>query len=171
MSTAQIEHWLQGPVPGIPALLQPVAHAILQARAEIKRTVSDFPGSLLWEQPAGNASVAFHIQHMAGVLDRLFTYARGEQLSAQQFSYLAAEGKQDASITIESLLAHLDQQVEKALAQLKATDPTTLTDARGVGRKQTPSTVMGLLFHAAEHSMRHNGQLLVTAKVVAAGIS
>ena len=168
MSTAQIEHWLQGPVPGVPALLQPVAHAILQARDEVKGTVSGFPENLIWQQPAGNASVAFHIQHLAGVLDRLFTYARGEQLSEQQFSYLKAEGKQDPSVTITSLLSHLDEQVEKALAQLKATDTNTLTDIRGVGRKKTPSTVMGLLFHAAEHSMRHNGQLLVTAKVVIA---
>lgn len=170
MSTAQTEYWLQGPVPGIPALLQPVAHAILQARAEVKTTVSDFPGNLIWKQPTGNASIAFHIQHIAGVLDRLFTYARAEQLSQEQFTYLAAEGKEDAAVTIASLLTHLDEQVEKALVQLKATDINTLTDVRGVGRKQTPSTVMGILFHAAEHSMRHNGQLLVTAKVMTAGV-
>ena len=168
MSTAQIEHWLQGPVPGIPALLQPVAHAILQARAEIKRALADFPEELIWKQPAGNASIAFHLQHIAGVLDRLFTYSLGEQLSQEQFNYLAAEGKQDHSITIASLLSHLDQQVDKALAQLKETDPNRLTETRGVGRKQTPSTVIGTLFHAAEHTMRHTGQLLVSAKFITA---
>jgi uncharacterized damage-inducible protein DinB len=168
MSTAQIEHWLQGPVPDVPALLQPVAHAILQARAEVKKALTDFPDDRIWQQPAGNASVAFHLQHFPGVLDRLFTYARGEQLTQDQFRYLAAEGKPDTSITIASLLAHLDQQVEKALGQLKSTDTNTLTHTRGVGRRQTLSTVIGILFHAAEHSMRHTGQLLVTVKVVAA---
>ena len=70
------EYWLRGPVPGIPALLQPVAHALLQAREEVNALMLGFPADLLWEQPAGLASAGFHLQHLAGVLDRLFTYAQ-----------------------------------------------------------------------------------------------
>lgn len=166
MVTTSPEYWLRGPVAGVPALLQPVAHALLQAKAEVRQCLADFPEELIWRQPAEMASVAFHLQHLSGVLDRLLTYAKGEQLSPQQLSYLSAEGRQDASVRLSFLLDHFDQQVDKAILQLKNTDPASLTEPRGVGRKQIPSTVIGLLFHAAEHTMRHTGQLLVTTMVL-----
>jgi len=87
-----MEYWLSGPVENIPSLLQPVAHALLQAREEVRESVKDFPQSLLWHRPGGAASVGFHLQHLTGVLDRLFTYARGEHLNHQQLEYLKAEG-------------------------------------------------------------------------------
>ena len=164
---ATSEFWLSGPIPVIPSLLQPVAHALLQARREIEEALSAFPSTALWEQPKGVASVGFHLRHIPGVLDRLFSYARGEQLNEQQLNYLKGESIEDNSITTETLLTGLHEQVEAALKQLKETDSDTLTDVRRVGRKQIPSNVIGLLFHAAEHTMRHTGQLLVTARMVA----
>ncbi|PTX18495.1 uncharacterized protein DUF664 [Pontibacter mucosus] len=162
------EAWMSGPVEGIPPLLQPVAHALLQAREEVHTYLEGFPDKLLWERPAGVASVGFHLQHLKGVLDRLFTYAQRQQLSEEQLSYLYAEGKPAANQTyqVQDLLKAYDEQVDKALEQLKTIDESALTDFRGVGRKQLPSTVQGLLFHAAEHTMRHVGQLLVTAKIL-----
>lgn len=160
------EVWMRGPVPGIPPLLQPVAHALLQAQEEIHALLTDFSGSLLWQQPAGVASVGFHLQHITGVLDRLFTYAAGHALSDQQLAYLSAEGKPDEHLSVTLLLDALDVQVNTSLAQLKGMDEQHLTDARTVGRKQLPSTVIGLLFHSAEHTMRHTGQLLVTVTVI-----
>ena len=118
----------------------------------------------LWDRPAGVASVGFHLQHLAGVLDRLLTYARGEALSGRQLDALRAEGEPDDALTAAELVAAFARQVDAALAQLRTTDPATLTDARGVGRQQVPSTVVGLLVHAAEHTTRHTGQLLVTAR-------
>ena len=162
----QPEVWMRGPVEGVPALLQPVAHTLLQAQEEIHVLMENFPEALLWQQPAGVASVGFHLQHITGVLDRLFTYAAGQSLSATQLSYLAEEGKQVTGITVSSLLTALDTQMTSAITTLKVTDGNRLTDFRGVGRKQLPSTVMGLLFHAAEHTMRHTGQLLVTVKTL-----
>ena len=85
------EAWLRGPVPGIPSTLQPVAHALLQAREEVEALMEGFPAQKLWEPPAGVASVGFHLQHFSGVLSRLFTYARGESLDAAQREALAAE--------------------------------------------------------------------------------
>lgn len=155
---------MSGPVDNIPALLQPVAHALLQANLEINELMQDYPEALLWEKPSGVASPGYHLQHVSGVLDRLFTYARGEQLSARQFAALAEEGQ--PVVSLHELLDHFNAQVHKALVQLSVTPESTLTDFRGVGRKQLPSTVLGLLFHAAEHTMRHAGQLLVTVKVV-----
>lgn len=166
--TSLPEVWLRGPLEGVPPLLQPAAHALLQAQEEIHRLMEGFPEALLWEQPAGVASPAFHLQHMAGVLDRLFTYANGQQLSPQQLDYLAAEGKQAAGISLAQLLTQFDKAIEQAITRIKNTDPAILTDTRGVGRKQVPSTVLGLIFHSAEHTMRHTGQLLVTVQVIRA---
>jgi uncharacterized damage-inducible protein DinB len=164
---SKTEVWLRGPLKGIPALLQPVAHALLQAREEINELMTDFPDVLLCEKPAGMASPGFHLEHMAGVLDRLYTYARGEQLNQQQLDYLAAEGK-NVDIKVDELLAHFNRQVDIAIKQLSETDEATLTEFRGVGRAKLPSTVIGLLVHSAEHTMRHVGQLLVTTMVLLA---
>lgn len=145
-------------------MLQPVAHALLQARAEVNERLIGFPAEKLWEKPGGMASVGFHLQHMRGVVDRLFTYARGEKLSEAQLEALRAEGV-PADVSVEDLLRAFDEQVDKALAQLKATPAEDLLAARGIGRKQIPTNVLGLVFHAAEHTMRHLGQLIVTAAV------
>jgi len=159
------EVWLRGPLEGIPALLQPVAHALLQAREEINELMQGFPDALLWERPAGMASPGFHLQHMAGVLDRLYIYAKGGQLNQKQLDYLGAEGE-NVDVKISQLLEHFNKQVDIAIKQLSETDKEILTEVRGVGRANVPSTVIGLLVHSAEHTMRHVGQLLVTVKVL-----
>lgn len=162
------EVWLRGPLPDVPPLLQPIAHALMQAREEVHALTHGFPEHLLWERPANVASVGFHLQHLTGVLDRLFTYARNEQLSSAQLTALAAEGKPNEALMTQKLAALFDRQVEDAISQLCRTDEQTLTEVRGVGRAQIPSTVLGLLTHAAEHTMRHVGQLSVTVRVLMA---
>lgn len=166
MQHPPIEYWQAGAIEGVPALLQPVAHALLQSAREVEETLKDFPREKLWVKPAGLASVGFHAKHIAGVTDRLFTYASGHLLSDKQLSELKGEKEEEDHITTDQLIADVHRQVEKAIRQLKETNESSLTDARGVGRKQIPSTVIGLLFHAAEHAQRHTGQLLVTARVV-----
>ena len=163
-----LEVWLRGPLPDMPPLLQPVAHALLQAREELNAALHDFPPGLLNERPAGVASVGFNLQHLSGVLDRLSTYARAEALTPAQLAALAAENPPMAIHvnTVTELVQRFNNQVDKVLAQLRATDYASLTELRGVGRAQVPSTVMGLLVHAAEHTTRHLGQLLVTAQWV-----
>ena len=162
------EVWLRGPLPAVPPLLQPVAHALLQAREEVAAIMADFPAGKLAARPLGLASVGFHLRHLAGVLDRTFTYARGAALSEAQLAYLAAEGQPPTQPgAVRELMQAFDQQVDKALAQLQNTPAASLPEWRGVGRAQLPSTVIGLLVHAAEHTTRHVGQLLVTARVVA----
>ena len=167
MQNNKTEYWLRGPVEGIPALLQPVVHALLQANDEIREIVTDFPKENLWLKPAGVASVGFHLQHIAGVLGRLFTYSKGESLSETQLHYLSNEGKENESLEPQNLATALQHQIDISIEHLKTVTEDTLTQVRYVGRKQMPSTVIGLLFHAAEHTMRHTGQLLVTARVLA----
>lgn len=158
------EVWLRGPLPDMTPLLQPIAHALLQAREEVDALMADFPEELLWWRPEGVASVGFHLQHITGVLDRLFTYAEGKPLNETQLKYLQSEGTAIESIHFHDLVNALHQQVDIALRQLRYTSPQSLTEYRGVGRAQLPSTVIGLLTHAAEHTLRHVGQLYVTVK-------
>jgi len=161
------EVWQRGPVEGVPALLQPVAHALLQAVEEAERYTENFPADLLWEKPGGVASVGFHLLHIRGVVDRLFTYARGEALDESQLKELSAEKEIPPGITQpKDLTDTFRLQVGKAIGQLKETPESTLADKRTIGRKQIPTTVCGLLFHAAEHTQRHIGQLLVTTRIL-----
>ena len=161
------EVWLRGPIESVPAPLQPVAHSLLQCREEVSTVLPSVTTDHLLARPGGAASIGYHVRHAIGSLDRLFTYARGEKLSAEQMVALKAEGETDpAPDAAAKLAAAFDEAVEKALAQLRATDERTLLDARSVGRAQLPSTVMGLLFHAAEHTQRHMGQMVTTMKVV-----
>lgn len=160
------EVWLRGALPSIPALLQPIAHALLQAQEEVHSLMDNFPDNLLWERPSGVASPAFHLQHITGVLDRLFTYARGESLTAGQLNALRAEGVPDTTINTQTLLESFDRQIKQALEALTNSNEDTLTQPREVGRAKLPSTVIGLLTHAAEHTTRHVGQLLVTVRII-----
>lgn len=161
------EVWLRGPVANIFGLLQPVAHALLQAREEVNELLTGFTDDHLWDKPAGVASVGFHLQHLTGVLDRLFTYAQNKPLDTNQLEYLSKEGNaEQCSLNTQQLVQLFNEQVDKSLEELSNTNEQTLQEYRGVGRSQLPSTVLGLLFHSAEHTMRHVGQLSVTVKII-----
>lgn len=161
------EVWQRGPIENIPALLQPVAHTLLEANEEAHSIMEGFPENLLWERPAGVASPAFHLQHIRGVIDRLFTYSRKELLSKRQMDEISIEGNKDkTSLSMQQMLDQLDKRVANAVEELKNVNPDSLTEPRGIGRKQIPTTLIGLYVHSAEHSMRHIGQLLVTVRVL-----
>lgn len=166
---SQPEVWLRGPIADIPPLLQPVAHSLLQCRDELSSCLAGLSPERIWRQPPGAASIGFHVRHAAGSLDRLFTYARGEQLSAEQRAALRAEEETTETPGASELLAGFHAAVERALEQLRATDERSLASPRFVGRAKLPSTVLGLLFHAAEHTQRHAGQVVTTAKLLASG--
>jgi uncharacterized damage-inducible protein DinB len=163
---ASTEWWQRGPVEGVPAVLQPVAHILLQVEESVGELVAPLTEAEWNARPAGVASVAFHVRHIAGVIDRLFTYARGQGLSPEQFERMRGEGAEMRAEDIPDALEALGARVEAAVAELRTIDPATLGDFRGVGRAQLPSTVIGCLVHGAEHSMRHVGQLSVTSRVV-----
>lgn len=169
MATNPTHPWLRGPETGIATGLQPVAHALIQTIEEVTEFVAGFPDEKLWVRPQGLASVGFHLRHIAGVVDRLFTYARGHQLTPEQRQAGLQESKEPESpTTVAELLESMTARLERALQELQEFDGAKLHEPIEVGSKRLPSTVQGALFHAAEHSQRHTGQLLVTAKVVAA---
>lgn len=165
MATAdKPEAWLRGAIPGIHPALMPVAHALQQAREDIERVAAGAAAEELWRRPGGAASAGYHLQHLAGSLDRLFTYARGEPLDEAQRAALLREGTPGPSGA--ELVAAALAGIDRALEQLRHTAADSLGAAREVGRARLPSTVLGLLFHGAEHTTRHVGQLITTLKVV-----
>ena len=160
------EWWQRGPIDGIPAVLQPVAHILLQVRESVAEMVDGLSEEQWNRRPGSVASAAFHVRHITGVIDRLFTYARGHALSADQRAAIQLEASALASADAPRVLDALSERIDAAVAELKTIDVSSLGDFRGVGRAQLPSTVIGCLVHGAEHAMRHVGQLSVTVRVV-----
>lgn len=162
-----VEAWLSGPVEGVPPLLMPVAHALMQARTDLRAAAASLPVEELWRQPGGAASVGFHLRHIAGSADRLLTYALDRPLSPEQLAALAVEKEPgDRSIGAVQLLDDIDAVLDRIVDTVRHTTKEELLAARGVGRARLPSTVIGLLFHIAEHTQRHTGQVITTVKVI-----
>jgi len=163
---AQAEPWLRGALPGVDTFVAPLLHSFQMAREDLARDTAGLTTEQLWATPHGFGSVGFHLRHIAGSTDRLMTYVNGGQLSDPQMAALKAE--KEPGGTREALLAAIDQAFENAEAVARALDPTHLTEPRGVGRKQLPTTVIGLLVHIAEHTQRHVGQAISAAKLAKA---
>src|SRR3954470_14009648 len=162
---ADTEVWQRGPIAGVPNVLQPAAHILLQVRESVDEMVDGLTVDQWNARPGGVASTAFHVRHIPGVIDRLFTYARGETLSPSQLAVKQREGEAIAAADIPKAVQALHDRVEAAVDELKTIDAARLGDFRGVGRANLPSTVIGCLVHGAEHAMRHVGQLSVTVRV------
>jgi hypothetical protein len=163
----QPEVWLRGPVEGYPAELQPAVHALMQAVEDVEAALTPLSLDQIWASPGGAASIGFHARHIAGALDRLYSYARGLALSETQVAAMKAEGiPGDPPAGAATLVNIVKTGVDAALGQLRATPVSELAERRVVGKKQLPTTVLGLLFHGAEHATRHAGQIITTAKIV-----
>jgi hypothetical protein len=160
------EAWLRGPLPDGSILLTPAAHALLQSAIDIKHAAA-LTANEVWRTPGGAPSVGFHLRQIAGSIDRLLTYARGWQLSAEQLRALSTESVpgEPAEEAIK-LVGTATARIEDALQALRSTPDGILADLREVGRAKLPSTVFGLLFHIAEHTQRHTGQIVTTARIV-----
>jgi uncharacterized damage-inducible protein DinB len=134
---------------------------------DVERATAGLHPDDLWTEPGGAASVGFHLVHLSGATDRLLTYARGERLSDAQKRQLVAERPNpDDRPGLQVLLDQWRATAAAAMRQLSQTSEETLLTARFVGRAQLPSTVLGLVFHAAEHASRHTGQVVTTCKIL-----
>lgn len=167
--TSLPEVWLRGPVEGITPALMPAAHALLQAAEDLERVAAGLTSSELRVTPGGAASISYHLRHIAGSIDRLTTYARGEKLNEAQRAALrneknVPEHPEEASALVDAVV----QVIHKAIDQMRNTPAAALFEPRKVGAAGLPSTVIGLLFHTAEHAQRHTGQVITTARVIQA---
>ena len=162
----QPEPWLRGTLTEIPAVLRAVLHALQAAEEDLIRHCGTLTHEQMHQRPGGVASVAFHLHHIPGSVDRLLTYAEGRELSDEQLQSMKVEGSPD--ITLSEALQQLSDGLLAGAERIRRFDPAALEQPRYVGRRRMPTTVGGLLVHIAEHTQRHVGQAITTARIVAA---
>jgi uncharacterized damage-inducible protein DinB len=158
------ELWLRGPLEGVHPVVMPVFFTFAQVREDLGKHIRGLTREDVWRNLRGAASLGFHIKHIAGSVDRLTTYLEGGKLNETQMQFMREEGQSDADL--DELLRLMDATLHKSEEQLKQVDPATLYDARAVGRKALPTTVIGLIVHLAEHTQRHPGQAITTIKML-----
>jgi DinB superfamily len=159
-----VEPWLRGTLTEVDAVRRQVLHALELAGEDAERWCAGLSDAEMNARPFGVASVAFHLRHIAGSLDRLLTYAEGGALSGSQMD--ALHGEMDEVASAEVVLAELRAGLGEARQRVMMISPRSYEEPRGVGRAKLPTTVGGLLIHCAEHTQRHIGQAVTTAKVV-----
>lgn len=161
------EPWISGSHAEVDPLLRPLLHAFDHALLDVEKWTEGLSTEQIWAQPLGLGAIGFHLRHISGSTDRLFTYAQGAQLSDGQMDALRREA--EAGSTREELLGEMRRTFEGIAQIVRSLDPATLREARFIGRKRLPTTLHGLLVHIAEHTMRHVGEVIVIARVVKAG--
>jgi uncharacterized damage-inducible protein DinB len=168
MSTVTLpEPWLRGPLVGFSPLTMPAAHALTQSRGDIEDHVSTLTVAEVWSEPEGAPSVGFHLRHIAGSIDRLLAYTAGQSLTDEQFRYLKSERiPGEPPPAAGQLIVAAQAKIDETLHVIRSTPDDLLFEPRAVGRAQLPTNVFGLLFHIAEHTQRHTGQIISTARIV-----
>jgi hypothetical protein len=157
------EPWLRGPLAGVNPLVAPTLHAFAQAREDLALWTDGLTDAEIWLRPHGLAPVGFQLRHIAGSVERLTTYLRGEQLAPEQL--IAIPHEMDPGPGRLTLLAEVNEALQQCEQVIRALDPTILTDSRSVGLRRLPTTVIGLVVHLAEHTQRHVGELIITSKL------
>lgn len=155
---------MRGPIPGVDPLVAPVFYSFTMVREDLARFTDGLAEEAVWRRVGELPSLGFHLRHIAGSVDRLVTYLMGEQLTPEQLAFLKTEATPGASLA--ELLAGVDAALRHAEDRIRTIDPATIHEPRYIGRKRLPSSVLGLLVHVAEHTQRHLGQAITTAKLV-----
>lgn len=158
-----VEPWLTGPLEGVDPLIAPTLYAYAQAREDLAHWTDGLSGAQIWARPHGLAPLGFQLRHIAGSVERLTTYLRGAQLTPEQVDAIPHE--MDPGASGADLLRTVNESLDRSEAVIRAIDPASLRDRREVGRKRLPTTVVGLVVHLAEHTQRHVGEAIITAKL------
>src|SRR5271154_1927497 len=160
------EPWLRGTLTDVAAVPRAVLHSLELAREDVVRWCGGLSDAELNARPEGLAPVAFHVRHIARSVDRLPSYAGGKRLDEAQIAALKSE--LDGGAVRDELFAELDAALRRAAVRIRQIDTNRLEEPRPVGTKLLPTTVGGLLVHVAEHTQRHVGQAITTAKIISA---
>lgn len=164
MAEARPEPWMRGTHRELDPVRRAVVHALELAGEDAERWCAPLDEAALLARPSGLPSVAFHMRHIVRSLDRLLTYAEDRALNEAQLDALATEHEVIAG---GALWLEFEEGLARAMDRVAATDAALYAEARGIGRQRLPTTVAGLLIHCAEHTQRHAGQMVTTAKTVA----
>ena len=157
------EAWLRGPIEGVPPHLMPVFHSFAMVREDLAQYTEGLTTEDIWRRTGTLPSLGFHLRHIAHSVDRLVTYLCGDQLSEAQITTLKQET--DPGADLAELLADVDEKLSDAERRIRTIDAGMMQEPRYIGKKRLPSTVLGLLVHVAEHTQRHLGQAITTAKL------
>ena len=163
------EPWLRGTLAELPSVHRAVLHALELAGEDLQLWCAQLTDEQLNQRPAQIASVAFHLRHISRSLDRLLTYAEGAALSEKQLAALKSEMNPGA--TRDDLFAELSAALATSATRIRSLSNADLEASRSVGRNKLPTTLGGLLVHIADHTQRHVGQAITTAKIVLAKAS
>lgn len=168
-TTTYTEPWLRGTHVDVPVAGRAVLHALELALDDLRKWTDGLTDDEIHTLPLRLPSIAFLLRHIAGSVDRILTYAEGGQLSDAQLAALKSEkdgeGKQE---TLAELLAAIEAAFSKAADRIRALAAGELNTPRSVGRKLLPTSLGGALIHVADHTQRHVGQVVTTAKVIVA---
>jgi uncharacterized damage-inducible protein DinB len=165
-TASYIEPWLRGTHSDVPAVGRAVLHALDLALDDLTKWTDGLSDREVQAQPLGLTSVAFHLRHIARATDRILTYAEGGQLSSEQLN--ALKGESAGAETLAELLTEVEASFSNAAERVLTLSTADFNTPRGVGRKQLPTSVGGALIHVADHTQRHVGQVVTTAKVLKA---
>ena len=166
LASSYVEPWLRGTHSDVPAAQRAVLHALELALDDLKQWTADLSDAEVHAHPLGLNSAAFLLRHIARSTDRILTYAEGNQLSAAQFT--AYKNEQSGEESKAELLAKVESTLTAAAGRIRALAGADLETMRGVGRKNLPTSIGGAMLHVADHTMRHVGQVITTAKVIKA---
>jgi uncharacterized damage-inducible protein DinB len=166
MAAPYVEPWLRGTHGDVPAVGRAVLHALELVLDDLSKWTEGLADAELHAQPLGLPAVAFHLRHIARSVDRILSYAEGNQLTAEQLTALKAE--QSGNETLAELLAEVEASFSNAAERVRVLATADFNTFRGVGRKQLPTSIGGALIHVADHTQRHVGQVVTTAKVLVA---
>lgn len=161
-----VEPWLRGTHAEVPAVGRAVLHALDLALDDLTRWTEGLTDVEVHAQPLGLTAVSYHLKHIARSIDRILTYAEGGQISPEQLTALKAESA--GAETLAELLAEVEASFSNAAERVRTLASADFNTFRGVGRKQLPTSIGGALIHVADHTQRHVGQVVTTAKVLKA---
>jgi uncharacterized damage-inducible protein DinB len=161
---SSLEPWLRATEIDVPAVGRATLHALQLAEEDLLKWCGNLSDEELNAHPGGASPVGFHIRHLARSLDRLLTYAEGRSLDAEQIARLGTE--LDPGVVRDELFAELSAALADASVRVRALAVKNLEEARCVGKKRLPTTLGGLLVHIADHTQRHVGQAITTARLV-----
>jgi uncharacterized damage-inducible protein DinB len=165
-ATPYVEPWLRGTHGDVPAVARAVLHALELAQDDLVKWTEGLSDAEIHAKPLGLTSIAQQVRHIAGSVDRILTYAEGGQLSPEQLSAMKAEST--GAETLSELLQQVERSFANAAERVRALATADFNTARIVGRKQLPASLGGALIHVADHTQRHVGQVVITAKVLKA---
>ena len=163
MGEQQLEPWLRGTHTDVEPVLRAVLHALELAEEDVVRWCGSLEAEARETAPLGLPSVGFQMRHLARSLDRLMTYAEGAPLSEAQLV-----GLREETLATADSLQEFEAAIMRAKERLMNFRPEQFAEMRFVGRSRLSVTVAGLLVHIADHTQRHVGQAITTAKVVLA---